>query len=428
MALIKCPDCGKMFSEYAECCPDCGCPTKDAKAANIANDSPISQPTEEVGSNEQALSIIDEKSVEGKTELQQDLQPSTEEDESIVEEKNPNRKWLWGVGIMAVLIVVGFFIIVYNSFDPQDDKEVESDNSQIGTPKEQSQQSKDFLSTDWGTFGLYGKVKSVTYNFNDPVEIQFDNYGRVKTIGKNGYYAEIHRFNDGKISEIQWEENWCHQLTYAYNNADCTHSPVPTNYSYIGKSIGNGQTYILHYDDDNNLEYVERISNFHGEAVETETYQITINEKDSHGNWIKRTCPCWDEVKVVTRNIEYYPENKENSFSEPRTYYHEDMWVEEMDDGYGNPSTVEASESATIKFTTQHTVRIKLVQDETLLWEGTYSIEGQTITMSVQNIHDSERKAVVTATLKGNKLIIGENHLYLPRELERTDVVETPSE
>ena len=90
MALIKCPDCGKMFSEYAECCPDCGCPTKDAKAANIVNDSPIPQPTEEVGSNEQALSIIDEKSVEGKTELQQDLQPSTEEDESIVEEKNPN--------------------------------------------------------------------------------------------------------------------------------------------------------------------------------------------------------------------------------------------------------------------------------------------------------------------------------------------------
>lgn len=34
MALIKCPDCGKMFSEYAECCPECGCPVADAKAAN----------------------------------------------------------------------------------------------------------------------------------------------------------------------------------------------------------------------------------------------------------------------------------------------------------------------------------------------------------------------------------------------------------
>lgn len=29
--LIKCPDCGKMFSEYAERCPVCGCPTVEAK-------------------------------------------------------------------------------------------------------------------------------------------------------------------------------------------------------------------------------------------------------------------------------------------------------------------------------------------------------------------------------------------------------------
>lgn len=27
MALVKCPDCGKMFSEFAERCPVCGCPT-----------------------------------------------------------------------------------------------------------------------------------------------------------------------------------------------------------------------------------------------------------------------------------------------------------------------------------------------------------------------------------------------------------------
>ena len=424
MALIKCPDCGKMFSEYAESCPNCGCPTKDAKAANIANDSPFSQPTEEKESNEQAPSIIDEKSVEGKTELQQDLQPSTEEDESIVEEKNPNRKWLWGVGIMAVLIVG--FIFVYNSFSLQKEiKEVESDSTQIETPKEQSQQSKEFLSTDWGTFELYGKVKSVTYNFDAPIKIQFDDFGRVNTISRNGLYAEIQRIYDGKISEIQWEGDWYHQLKYAYNNADFTYPPVPTNYTYTSKISGNDQTYILHYDDDNNLENFERISYHHGEAVGTETYQVTINEKDSHGNWIKRTCPYGDEVKVVTRDIVYYPENKGNSFSEPRTYSYKNVWEEEIDDDDGR---VEASESVTIKFTTQSFVRIKYEVQDIYIWEGTYSIEGQTITMSVQEVYDSERKEVVTATLKGNKLIIGENHLYLPRELERKDVVETPSE
>ena len=32
--LIKCPDCGKMFSEFAEYCPECGCPIEDAKTTN----------------------------------------------------------------------------------------------------------------------------------------------------------------------------------------------------------------------------------------------------------------------------------------------------------------------------------------------------------------------------------------------------------
>ena len=26
MPLIKCPECGKMISEYANACPNCGCP------------------------------------------------------------------------------------------------------------------------------------------------------------------------------------------------------------------------------------------------------------------------------------------------------------------------------------------------------------------------------------------------------------------
>lgn len=26
MSLLKCPECGKEVSEYAECCPNCGCP------------------------------------------------------------------------------------------------------------------------------------------------------------------------------------------------------------------------------------------------------------------------------------------------------------------------------------------------------------------------------------------------------------------
>ena len=252
MALIKCPDCGKMFSEYAESCPNCGCPTKDAKAANIANDSPFSQPTEEIESNEQAPSIIDEKSVEGKTELQQDSQPSTEEDESIVEEKNPNRKWLWGVGIMAVLIVG--FIIVYNSFDPQKK---------------------------------------------------------------------------------------------------------------------------------------------HNETTQEEIAQM-----------------------------ESYKEIEGNAFTEPRTYSYKNVWDVEMDDGYGNPSTVEASESVTIKFSPNNSVRIEYEVQEFQEWEGTYSLEGQTITINVQQVYVPERKEVITAKLDGNELALDNNNVCGVVKLKRSGVSE----
>ncbi len=34
MSLIKCTECGKEFSDKAECCPSCNCPTR-----NIINDT-----------------------------------------------------------------------------------------------------------------------------------------------------------------------------------------------------------------------------------------------------------------------------------------------------------------------------------------------------------------------------------------------------
>lgn len=39
MALIKCPECGRNFSDQADACPDCGYPTpgkKPKKKSNIA--------------------------------------------------------------------------------------------------------------------------------------------------------------------------------------------------------------------------------------------------------------------------------------------------------------------------------------------------------------------------------------------------------
>ena len=239
MALIKCPDCGKMFSEYAVRCPNCGCPTKDAKAANIANDSPFSQPTEGGESNEQAPSLIDEKGVEGETVSQENVQPSTENDESNIEVQKTIRKWLWCVGIMAVLLVG--FIIAYNSFDPQKD------------------------------------------------------------------------------------------------------------------------------DDRTSQEVIAQIE----------------NPKEIEGN----------------------------VFTEPRTYSYKAVWEDEIDDGYGNPSTVEASLSVTIKFSPNNSVRIEYAVQDFQEWEGTYSIEGQTITINVQQVYVPERKEVITAMLEGHKLVLDNNNV-----------------
>lgn len=252
MALIKCPDCGKMFSEYAVRCPNCGCPTKDAKAANIVNASPIPKPTEEVEGNEQEPSLVDQKNIEGETVSQENVQPSTENDESNIEVQKTIHKWIWCVGIMAVLLVG--FIIAYNSF---------------GSQKK------------------------------------------------------------------------------------------------------------------------------HNETPQEEIAQME-SSKEIEGN----------------------------AFTEPRTYSYKNVWDVEMDDGYGNPSTVEASESVTIKFSPNNSVRIEYEVQEFQEWEGTYSIEGQTITMNVQQVYVPERKEVITAKLDGNELALGHNNVCGVVKLKRSGVSE----
>jgi hypothetical protein len=47
MALIKCPECGKMFSDKAKCCPGCGCPVEKALEGNEKSDESNNQSHED---------------------------------------------------------------------------------------------------------------------------------------------------------------------------------------------------------------------------------------------------------------------------------------------------------------------------------------------------------------------------------------------
>lgn len=39
MSMISCPECGKMFSDLATACPNCGCPISSAKKALAAKEN-----------------------------------------------------------------------------------------------------------------------------------------------------------------------------------------------------------------------------------------------------------------------------------------------------------------------------------------------------------------------------------------------------
>ena len=64
MALIKCPDCGKMFSDRAEKCPACGCPVEHARA--------IIQKEEEERKREEERRREEERQLEEKRRLQRE--------------------------------------------------------------------------------------------------------------------------------------------------------------------------------------------------------------------------------------------------------------------------------------------------------------------------------------------------------------------
>lgn len=59
MALIKCPECGKEFSDKAQACPNCGCPTSEAKNQELKQEEIKEDPEFELQlENDYSLKIV----------------------------------------------------------------------------------------------------------------------------------------------------------------------------------------------------------------------------------------------------------------------------------------------------------------------------------------------------------------------------------
>ena len=199
MALIKCPDCGKMFSEYAECCPECGCPTEDAKAANVGNKA-IPQGVYEEESKKQASFDNPKKESVNKTVSQEAVQPAIVED--VAEKKKSNYRWLWFTGVFAILVIGGVFVfnslVSRNKTSPDDLSEEES--LEVIKTLAETIKKNNYDKLDSFHEGLAWVTKGEECGF---INIDGEEVFPFDKISKEGWELDGHHFQNGLIRIIK---------------------------------------------------------------------------------------------------------------------------------------------------------------------------------------------------------------------------------
>ena len=284
MALIKCPDCGKMFSEYAECCPECGCPTEDAKAVNMVDYSP-SQRIEEGRTTILTGTESSDSNDFGGTDLlnvaKDDVeQPSLLKEDNVVKGKESNHnKSRRGRAILCILTAIAAVVIIGAYFLSRGKGTITNSSESAITEEEPSRITSELAEA----IAQYGINESFAEFHNGLLLVEgVDGYGYIDRAGKEvipckyylaepfsegiacvcceGWSGLIDTLGhkvvavDGKDKRVTFSEgmyfitDYENGTTYLSNNGKKI--PLPPNSPFQHKDFSEGVAAIENYSDE----------------------------------------------------------------------------------------------------------------------------------------------------------------------------------
>ena len=307
MALKPCPRCGKMISDKAERCPQCGLDVMNINSAqNPQNQQPKSRPT-----------IIDKPLPQGQPTIIE--KPSQDEYTTLIEQPKKSKKGLWIC--LCIILAIGIGAAIWIPVHRHNEKlraehialleqqrldsiaAVEAELARLEQIRQDSirQDSifRNFKSIDLEIFELHGRVKSVSgssplayiFDYTNPNIHYFDEDGNCKKdkfvqgfkYDTNGYYTEV-IYNDDSggypRANFKWKDGKLIEYYDGYGNHNTT----------------------VEYKYDNNGDLIQSrqkdIANSDYNSDEISIY--TILERDEWGNWTKR--------KIVSNKVESWSE------------------------------------------------------------------------------------------------------------------------
>lgn len=131
MALIKCTECGKEFSDKASACPNCGCPTKDvlSELARTQEQPEAELETVEPLPPEASIAPIEPAPQPASSEIVQSVDgPDTAENQSGKKKGHNVVQMLVGLFICFAILGAGFFV-----FSKKTNKNHQDTNTQTKT-------------------------------------------------------------------------------------------------------------------------------------------------------------------------------------------------------------------------------------------------------------------------------------------------------